>query len=190
MNVYDWDKTIYPKDSTAEFYLYNIKKDLSLLRFLPRQLAGFILWGLRIIDKTEMKRYFYSYLKGVKNIEEKLETFWDERIDKINNWYNDLKQESDIVISASAYFLVGPACRKLNIRHLIASEVNMHTGEVLSENCSGKEKVNRFIKAGYRLEEIENFYSDSVNDIYLARKANKAYRVVCGKITDWKIEEI
>ena len=43
MNVYDWDKTIYPKDSTAEFYLYNVKKDLMLLRFLPKQLLGFLL---------------------------------------------------------------------------------------------------------------------------------------------------
>ena len=75
MNVYDWDKTIYPKDSTAEFYVYNIRKDLTLLRFFPKQLIGWILWGLKIIDKTEMKKYFYSYLKGVKNIDENWRPF-------------------------------------------------------------------------------------------------------------------
>ncbi|MDI9541054.1 MAG: HAD family hydrolase [Bacillota bacterium] len=186
MNVYDWDKTIYPKDSTAEFYVYNIRKDLTLLRFFPKQLIGWILWGLKIIDKTEMKKYFYSYLKGVKNIDEKLEAFWDERISNINSWYRDLQKEDDIVISASAHFMVEPACRRLNIKYLIASEVDRYTGKVLSENCSDKEKLNRFIKAGFNVKEIENFYSDSNNDIHLALKAKKAYKVTDGKITDWK----
>ncbi|HPW53999.1 MAG TPA: haloacid dehalogenase-like hydrolase [Erysipelotrichaceae bacterium] len=186
MNVYDWDKTIYPKDSSAEFFLYNVKNDLTLLRFFPRQLLGWILWGLKIIDKTEMKKYFYSYLPGVKNIDEKLETFWDERISKVNSWYRDLQQEDDVVVSASAYFLVEPACRRLKIRHLIASEVDRYTGEVLSKNCSSQQKVERMIAAGYQIDEIENFYSDSNNDRFLAGRAKKAYKVINGKIKDWK----
>jgi len=189
MNVYDWDKTIYPKDSTTQFYLYNIKKDLTLLRFLPKQLLGFSLWGLKLIDKTEMKRYFYSYLKGVKNIDDKLENFWDEKIADINSWYKDLQKEDDVIVSASAYFMVEPACRRLNINHLIASEVDRYSGEVLSKNCSEEEKLNRFIQAGYKTEEIENFYSDSNNDVYLAREAKKAYKVKSGKIEDWNIKD-
>ncbi len=189
MNVYDWDKTIYPKDSTAEFYLYNLKNDLTLLRFFPGQLLGWILWGLKLIDKTEMKKYFYSYLKGVKNIDEKLETFWDERIDNINSWYKDMQKEDDLVVSASPYFMVEPACRRLNIKHLIASEVDRYTGEVLSKNCSSEEKLNRLISAGYKVEDIENFYSDSNNDIHLALKAKRAYKVVNGKILNWQFKE-
>ncbi len=189
MNVYDWDKTIYPKDSTAEFYFFNLKKDLSLLRFLPKQLLGFILWGLKIIDKTAMKSYFYSYLKGLKNIDEKLENFWDTRIVNVNSWYLELQKEDDIVISASAYFMVEPACRRLNIKKLIASEVDKYTGEVLSKNCSEKEKLRRFMAEGYQVGEIDNFYSDSDNDVYLAKKAKKAYKVINGKIYDWNFKE-
>ncbi|HPX33357.1 MAG TPA: HAD family hydrolase [Erysipelotrichaceae bacterium] len=189
MNVYDWDKTIYPKDSTAEFYLYNVKKDLMLLRFLPKQLLGFLLWGMKIIDKTEMKKYFYSYLKGVKNVNDKLENFWDERIDNINSWYKDLQKTDDVIISASPYFMVEPACRRLNISNLIASEVDKYTGKVLSKNCSEEEKLKRFIQAGYKAEEIDNFYSDSSNDVYLAKKAKKAYKVKDGKIKDWNFKD-
>ena len=35
MNVYDFDKTIYPKDSTLEFYLVSLVRHPSFLLDLP-----------------------------------------------------------------------------------------------------------------------------------------------------------
>ena len=37
MNVYDFDKTIYNGDSTLDFYIFSIKKNLLLLRYFPKQ---------------------------------------------------------------------------------------------------------------------------------------------------------
>ena len=41
MNVYDFDKTIYNHDSTAQFYLYLLVRNPLLCRYWPKQLYGF-----------------------------------------------------------------------------------------------------------------------------------------------------
>ena len=39
MNVYDFDKTIYRRDSSTDFILYLFRRRPALLRFLPGRLA-------------------------------------------------------------------------------------------------------------------------------------------------------
>ncbi len=185
MNVYDFDKTIYHYDSTAKFYLTQLRKHPTLLRFFPKQLVGWILYGLKIIDVTEMKKFFYSYLKGVKDIDKELELFWDNNIVDIHDWYYQKHKEDDVVISASPTWMVAPAAKRLGIRYLYGSEVDRYTGKVLGPNCSRQQKVVVFQEAGFDLKDIDEFYSDSDHDVYLAREAKKAYLIVNGKITDW-----
>ena len=55
MNVYDFDETIYSGDSTRDFYFYSIKKNPSLLRFLPKQGWAFLKYMFGIINKTKFK---------------------------------------------------------------------------------------------------------------------------------------
>ena len=185
MNVYDWDKTIYKNDSTVDFFFWQIRRHPSLLRYLPVQLWGFIGYFLRIHDKTKMKSFFYRYLAGVKDTEKEVEEFWDSHINNIHEWYRDKHRDDDLVISASADYLVRPALRRLNVQRLIASEVDPVTGKVLSKNCNGTEKVVRFDKAGYKREDIEEFYSDSLGDTPMAEISPKSYLVAGEKLTEW-----
>ena len=78
MNVYDFDKTIYDGDSTLDFYVFSIKKDLSLLRYLPKQFLGIVFYYLKIINKERYKEFFFSFLKGIGNIDEEIKQFWKE----------------------------------------------------------------------------------------------------------------
>ena len=57
MNVYDFDGTIYDGDSTVDFFLFVLKKKPSLLLNVPRQAFGFVLYGLKQIEKTQLKEY-------------------------------------------------------------------------------------------------------------------------------------
>lgn len=66
----------------------------------------------------------------------------------------------------------------------IASEVNPLTGELLGSNCRGEEKVKRFNEV-YPNETIDDFYSDSLSDLPLARMAHKAYLVKNQKVCSW-----
>lgn len=184
MNVYDFDETIYDGDSTRDFYFYTLKKKKSILKYLPKQAFFFMLYVFGFITKTQFKEKFYTFFKSIKNIDEFLETFWSEHEINIKDWYIKNKKEDDIIISASPYFLLLPMCKKLGIKHLLASNVNKFTGEYDGENCYGEEKVKRLDK--YTKDySIECFYSDSYSDSPLALLAKEAFLVKGNNLYGW-----
>ena len=187
MNVYDFDGTIYNGDSTIDFYFYCLKNDPSIVRFIPRQGIAFFLYFLRKINKTELKERFFCFLRGLSNVEKAVEGFWQENDCKIFKWYKEHSQPSDIVISASPYFLLKPICDKLQVGELIASKVDVVTGHFEGLNCHGEEKVNLF-KKRHPDEEIEEFYSDSTSDSPMAAIANRTFIVKKGVVQPWPIQ--
>ena len=184
MNVYDFDGTIYDGDSSVDFFLYALKQKPSLLRYIPRQAWGFLLYGLKRISKTELKEYFFSFLSGM-DAERLAEDFWNQNQHKIYEWYLDQQQPDDIIISASPEFLLKPICQRLGVQHLIASTVDVQSGKFSGENCRGEEKVQRLAKE-YNITQIDNFYSDSHSDLPLAQIANNAFLIVNGNARKWE----
>ena len=186
MNVYDFDGTIYCGDSTVDFFLYTLQKKPSLVRFIPTQIWGFILYRLKYIDKTRLKEYFFCFLAEINAIELS-EFFWDRNHGKIYSWYLQQHMYDDIIISASPEFLLRPICKRLGINYLIASVVDPNSGVLLSKNCRGEEKVRR-LAAEYHVTCIDKFYSDSISDMPLAMIADEAFLVENGKVRVWKIQ--
>lgn len=184
MNVYDFDKTIYAGDSTLDFYFFSLKKNPMLIRFLPIQIIGFIKYMFGMYSKLQFKEKFYSFLKGIKDVDSMVELFWNENQDKIKDWYLKSKEESDVIISASPEFLLNNICRRISIKHLIASEVNKNTGICEGENCYGEEKVLRF-KKYFEKGEIKKFYSDSLSDAPISLMASERYIVSGNNILPW-----
>ncbi|MBE7026326.1 MAG: polysaccharide biosynthesis protein GtrA [Ruminococcaceae bacterium] len=193
MNVYDFDKTIYNGDSTTHFYFYCVKKQPRVLLWLPYQAWMFFLYIIGIYDKTQFKERFYSFFKDVKNIEQMVDSFWDTHESGIKKWYLDNHRDDDIVISASPEFLLQPICKRLGIKTLIASRVNLHDGKYDGLNCYGEEKVSR-LKAQLGDIEYEHFYSDSLSDSPLAELAKNESYIVSGetliKWNDYKLTPI
>lgn len=183
MNVYDFDKTIYKNDCSADFFFYAIRKQPSLLRFLPLQIVGWAGYFLGFHDKTTMKDYFYRYLTGIRDIDKEVAEFWDGHISNIHKWYLSQQAEDDLVISASALFMVKAACERLGIKNVMASPVNQYTGRVTGANCNGRQKLVVFREAGY--SEIDKFYSDSYSDQPLADIARESYIVRGEKLIPW-----
>lgn len=185
MNVYDFDGTIYNGDSTVDFFLYVLKRNPSVLLYLPKQAWGFILYRTKRIDKTELKEHFFSFLSAI-NTEVLAEAFWNRNQDRIFDWYLKQQNEDDIIISASPKFLLRPICSRLGVRNLIASEVDPKSGAFTGENCHGQEKVRR-LESEYNVTHIDRFYSDSRSDLPLAKIADKAFLVDKGMVSEWKI---
>ncbi len=183
LNVYDFDYTLYGGESGTDFYKFCLGRRYRLARYWPHQAWGWI--GKHILGKnnTWMKQRYYRFFRGV-DVEAMAEEFWDENISKIRPWYEGLHREDDLVITASPEFLIRPICRRLGIKKLIASKVDVATGKTLGPNCRDWEKVVRY-RSEYGDTPIENFYSDSYADSPLARMAAKAYMIVDGRITDW-----
>lgn len=183
MNIYDFDKTIYDGDSSVDFYLYSLKKNPSIIRYIPLQLYGFIMYLFGFYSKVKLKEKFYTYLQGLENIDNLIKNFWDEHKYKVKEWYMEQKQGTDIIISASPEFLLKPMCSELNIQ-LIGSIVDKNNGKYYGENCYGEEKVNRFYKEVGDVK-INRFYSDSLSDTPLAIMAKESFIVQYDEILDW-----
>jgi len=184
MNVYDFDKTIYDGDSTLDFYLFALKKRPTLIRYLPTQVVGFLKYLFGICTKLEFKEKFYYFLSGIPDTDNLVEAFWDEKQGGIKEWYLNNKKDSDLIISASPTFLLEPICKRIGIRHLIASEVNKNTGVCEGENCYGEEKVIRLQKQ-FKDTIIDEFYSDSLSDAPLSLLADKRFIVSGKNIVEW-----
>lgn len=186
MNVYDFDGTIYRGDSSLDFYLFCLRKHPGLIRFLPLQAYGVAAYKLRFINKTRGKEFFFSFLRGLKDVEGCIKLFWLKHIHLLESWYLKQKKSNDIVISASPEFLLLPVCEALNIS-LIASPVDSNCGKFKGANCFGEEKKRRFLQHFGKGSKIDSFYSDSYSDLPLAELAENSYKVNHGKIIYWNI---
>ena len=183
VNVYDWDKTIFPVDSTGAFYRWCVRRHpavlldaLAVLPLLPRYFRG-------RLSKTRVKEVFYRFLRRIPDIDAEVEAFWNANFHRVNTWYLQQMRPDDVVISASPEFLISVPAKRLGVR-LLASRVDRHTGETTGENCWGAEKVVR-LREAYPEVHIARFYSDSYSDSPLAELAEEAFLVNGSELTAW-----
>lgn len=186
MNVYDFDKTIYSKDSTLQFYFFCMKRKPLLAVCLIRQCFAALFYGIHIYSKTKFKEEFYCFLKQISDIDIWVEDFWKKEYINIMKWYLNQKRETDVIITASPEFLVVPVGKWLGVQMVIASRVDKKSGRYIGTNCYGKEKVERFLEV-FPNDEIEAFYSDSVSDLPMAKAAKQAYLVKRGILEVWRM---
>ena len=185
MNTYDFDKTIYRNDSSADFFLFCLGRHPgAVLRVLPRISVKGIKYFFNKCDFHELKESVFSFLKYIPDITETVNLFWKEKWNGIGQWYLQQKRDDDVIISASPEFIVSPVGKKLGVE-VIATKMNKKTGKLLGRNCHDKEKVRRFLEK-HPGAKTEAFYSDSDNDTPMARFAEKAFKVDNGKIRPWK----
>lgn len=183
VNVYDWDKTIFPVDSTVAFVRWCLRRHPGVIRALLGTLALLPGYWLGKVSKTAIKERMYGFLRRVPDVDAELEAFWAQNFARVNPWYLAQRRPDDIIISASPEFLVRIPAQKLGVR-LLASRVDKHTGKTDGENCHGAEKVRRLHEA-YPDVEIAEFYSDYRSDSPLAELAEHAYLVHGQTRTPW-----
>ena len=188
MNVYDFDKTIFRKDSSEAFLLY-------CLRRAPRMVVQPVLPKLRLIfnyfregreNASPMKEELFAFLGSFGDPYGMLSYFWEENFSLIKPWYLAKSKPDDIIITASPDFLVRPAAEKLGVS-LIATPMDPFSGRILGNNCHDVEKVRRF-RLEYPDYAIDEFYSDSLSDSPLAAIASRAFLVKGDLILPWPFE--
>jgi putative flippase GtrA len=188
MNVYDFDRTIYNGDSSIDFYFFVLCRKPYLIVLLPVQVLGIVLYLLGILSKELMKEKFFVFTRFIP-IQKAVLNFWDKNRKKIKLWYMRQKQDSDIIISASPEFLLEPlVCGYLGVT-LIASRIDQITGKFIGKNCFGEEKVIQLYEAFPDII-IDNFYSDSLSDVSLAKEAIQSFIVKGHKIISWNDDNI
>lgn len=188
MNVYDFDNTIYDGESVVDFFLYYCKKDISLLRHIPALIKALFKYKAgKITVEQALSKYgktVADYYAKHPDIPEETEHFWNCHMHKIKSFYKDLQSDDDLIISGSPEFSLCTICKRLGIKRYIGSLIDTDTGEI-SRLCIRENKVKAFFEE-YPDTPIENFYTDSVNDLPLIEISENAYLVNKNKITKIK----
>ncbi len=186
VNVYDFDNTIYRGESTLNYYFFCVKHHPKLLRFVFIVLIELIKYKLCLVSEQQLmklcEKYVISFLKDCPDAEKLAENFWEKNFHKIKSFYKEMHKENDVIISASFGFMLRPAMKRLGNKCLICSEVNLETGKI-ERLCFRRNKIDlfKYLCGG----EIENFYTDSLNDMPLMKCAKNAFIVKGEKIERW-----
>ena len=191
MNVYDFDNTIYNGESVIDFFWFCVKKKPQVLRFLPAVASALIRYKLQRMPvealEVQAEKYLGIFLRHVTDLPALVREFWDVHQHKIKAFYLQNQKEDDVIISASCDFLLTEICRRFRIAHLLCSEVDLETGRIKTV-CYREKKPALFLEK-FPDAEIENFYSDSLNDLPMMRMAKNAYLVKGSKVTKMKVED-
>ncbi len=185
MNVYDFDKTIYPTDCTIDFGFWCMNRHPKMwFTFFPRMIGTCIKYKMGIIPEYLMHRKFFQYLTMVDDLDEHIKLYWDKNEKRIAPWYLKQKKDDDLIISASPTCIIEPIANRLGVR-FVASEFDTKYGVFTNNLMYAKEKARYIIEQGFPL--IENVYSDSLSDTPIALLGEKAHLVShrATKISDW-----
>ena len=181
VDLYDFDKTVFPCDSTTKFWRFCFVKNPKIIKHIPHQIKAAAVYFFCKIDLTYLKSEFLCFVKSI-DVDKMAELFWDKNSDKIFEWFlPENRKNPAIVISASPEFVLKPICERLQVYKLIATKTDAD-GKIVGINCKGAEKVKRLYEEMSDIE-IENVYSDSLSsDKYIFELGEKMYHTIKGEI--------
>ncbi|MCX5773545.1 MAG: HAD-IB family hydrolase [Fusobacteria bacterium] len=197
--VYDFDKTLYSKETGTNFYFSLIKEHPFMLYALPLHLIGIILYVAKMISLEKLKSIYFIFLEGksLEEVQALVENYW---VEECKNLYSEVLKTVEenkemyelILITASPRILVEPLGIKLGFTKVIGTEFQEKKGKFISKlvgkNCKKSEKVKRLREYLEILEsdilEIEKFYSDSAADMPLFDLAKEKYWINNGSVVE------
>lgn len=184
---FDFDGTLYKKDSTVTFCLYCYKKKPFLIWFLCIQVFYLFLYKLKLISIEKFKEGFFGFLNYIKEdrINKLLEDFWDKELNSFMN--NDIvehlqrlkKDNIEIfIISASPEFLLKKPKEQLGAHTLLGTKMNIKPKvKIKGNNCRGIEKKNRLEESVGSNYNIIEAYSDNYDDGHLLNISAKSVKL-------------
>lgn len=189
MRVFDFDNTIYDGESGFDIFRYFFLKDPKrVMKYAPKFLEGFLRYKRRKITIDDvMNEYSYmlrEYIVLIEDIEAEFESFWDIHQKKIKNFYLEIQDENDIIVSACPVCLLKIICGRLGIENYIGSDIDQFTGKI-NRICYKDKKVD-FFREVYGDIQIDELYTDSWSDKPLMDISQNVYMVSGDKIKQIK----
>ena len=185
MNAYDFDNTIYDGESIFDFFIFCLKKDIWLIRFLPIVLIRLIEYKLNLlkIDKIykTVAKIIDSFLKYSKfDYDNIVEQFWKKNYQKLKPEFLKMLKKDDLIITGCPNFLIDYIKDDLKTKNIICTVFNDEKKKI-EFICFGDNKVKAF-KEKYKNKKINKFYTDSLSDIPMMKLASEVYFVSKDKI--------
>ena len=147
MNVFDFDNTIYDGESFVDLFLAVLKKDPSVIRFAPMVISGVLKYKSGKLDLeqglAQYAPHFEGYVSGMKDIPGLVKEFWDKNEIKIKPFYEKIRRDDDIIISASPEFVLAEIGKRIGLKNYIGSDIDPTTGKI-NFMCFRDNKVKIF----------------------------------------------
>ena len=188
MNVFDFDNTIYRGESFVDIFIMVLKRDPSLLKNVPHMVSGVLQYKAGTLRlESAFEKYagiFEDYVSTLDDINGLVTDFWDTHMHKIKPFYETVRSEDDLVISASPEVVIAEVCRRIGIKNYIGTQFDLNTGK-LGRVCFRENKIAAFFE---RCPDgrIDNLYTDSMHDKPLMDISDNVYFVKGNKITKIK----
>ncbi len=188
MNVFDFDNTIYDGESFVDLFIMVLGKDPTLLRYVPTMISSIVQYKTGTLRlETALERYskpFEDYIATLPDLDALVDEFWDKHMHKIKPFYEDVRSDDDLVLSASPQIVVEEVCRRLGIKRCIGTQFDRETGK-LGRVCFRENKIAAFREA-YPNAHIDTLYTDSMHDKPLMDISDSVYFVKGNKINKLK----
>ncbi|MDR0531364.1 MAG: HAD-IB family phosphatase [Oscillospiraceae bacterium] len=189
MNVYDFDNTLYDGESGVHMFLFYLKKKPRFIRYAPQVFKGVLDYKRHKLTLTEaLARYediFHEFLASIADFEADAKEFWDKYEHRLRPIYAQLRRPDDLVISASPEHSLKEICSRMGISRYIGTRINEET-DTFEFICFRENKVKAF-REQYPCDEIDDFYTDSMNDKPLMELAKRVFFVgKKGQLTQMK----
>ncbi|MDR1408725.1 MAG: haloacid dehalogenase-like hydrolase [Oscillospiraceae bacterium] len=169
MNVFDFDNTIYDGESGIDLFTFYLKRYPDLLKFAPKVATALVRYKLRkiTIDKALQlyAPYVEEFLRRLDDPEKDMREFWDLHQHKIKPFYEDLRREDDLVISASPEGELAEICGRLGIKQYLGSVIDEETRQITRFNF--RQNKVKYFREKYPDAEIDTLFTDSFNDRWL-----------------------
>ncbi len=189
MNVYDFDNTIYDGESALDFFFFYIKKTPYLIKYIPKVFYALMKYKLgKLTAEQALERYapfVENYFVTIEDFDADAREFWDSHMHKIKPFYEKIRREDDVIVTASPINTMNEICRRLGIQSCVGSVIDPETGKI-TRLCMRSKKIPAFIEACPNAQ-IDNFYTDSPkNDAPMIEMAKHAFIVKGNKIKQIK----
>lgn len=188
VNVYDFDNTIYDGESLVDLVLYYIPRDPRIWRYLPQLIRIALRDRFHLFTVEEAVKAYSGFLEGyyvkLSSLEEDVVRFWDRHEQKIKPFYMKQRRADDIIVSGSTDFLLAEMMKRMGITRYIGSSVDPRTGK-FTRLCFLENTVNLFQEQSSNVQ-IENFYTDSMNDRAMMDISNHVFLVKKNQVTQIK----
>lgn len=190
MRVFDFDNTIYDGESALDFFIYYLKKfPFQVAKYIPEFTKGVIKYKRGKLSIDEALKSYSSIFKDCcarfDNIPKEIDIFWNKNEHKIKNFYLEMRQPDDVILSASPEVVLNVICKRIGVKNVIGSQLDIERGEIYSI-CYRENKIGRFREI-YPDAVIDEFYTDSFNDRPFMDISENVYFVKKNKIK--KIKE-
>lgn len=189
VNVYDFDNTIYDGETLVDFILYYVRRDIKIWKYIPKLILIAFKDACHLFTVAEAIEAYASFLEGyyvtkTDSFAESVVDFWNKKEKRIKPWYENVRKESDIIVSGTTDFILEEIMKRMNIKNYVGSSIDKDTGK-FTRLCFLDNKVKIFNEL-YPDCHIENFYTDSMNDKPMMDIADHVYLVKKNKITQIK----